>query len=250
VMLLVLRHHLLGRHLGPPAGLAGTWDRRPAGWNPGGSLEAGSARWCVHQVLPIDWVVLFASEAWWPFRRPRAYCPAVVVGCNGYARQWQVPLAAGMACTGVLIGLFDALLPTDSFNRAGIAQVVGGGRRRGTFPVALAIFVVLFFSTVWPRRRDPRTGLFAPMLTLGGGPWPGRRRSDRAVGRSGPQHRVLPGMGAFMAACARHTIDGHVPHLRPSPRILLILKPLMVGLPGSFLMARVFSQAFRSSDGA
>jgi len=89
-----------------------------------------------------------------------------------------------------------------------------------TFPVALAIFVVLFFSTESGRgARRPGTpdGGLLRSRDADAGRCLGlaAAASDRAVGRSGPQAPSgLPAWGLHGALRA-HTDDGHVPHLRP-----------------------------------
>jgi len=200
---------------GRPAGPWPDWDRRPSGWNPGGSLDL-SAGVAVHPGAAVRiWVVLFGFEAWWP-SPAEAYCRFVVVLKTALTRPPMAGATGGghALATGVADRLVRrAACRLDFINRAGIRQVVGG-RRVDHFRVALAIFVVLFFSTGLPPPPVPPADLFAPMLRWRC-PWPGRRRSDRAVGRSGPSTVVFCRHGGLqMAACARNRMTASFPHLR------------------------------------
>jgi len=95
VMLAVLVHHLRAT-LGRPAGLAGLGSATASAGSRG--TGAGAPGVAVHQVLPIDLVVLFRLRRPGGLRR-RGYCRFVVVACNGKRRQWQVPLARAWPCT-------------------------------------------------------------------------------------------------------------------------------------------------------
>ncbi|NQV11664.1 MAG: ClC family H(+)/Cl(-) exchange transporter [Cyanobacteria bacterium] len=215
-------------------GLAGLGPTA-SGWNPGGSLELERQVFPFIEVLPLDLVVLFGFGGLVAFAA-EAYCRFVVV-LQRLRRQWQVPLPAAMACTGVLIGLVDALLPTDFINRAGIRQVVVEGDV--DISRALAIFVVLFFSTGLAAAAGTPGGLFAPMLTLGGALGLAAAGLIEQWGGQAPSTVVFAGMGAFMAACARTPMTAMFLTFALT-KDLLILKPLMVACLGSFLMARVF----------
>jgi len=234
VMLLVLVTTFWADTWADLLGLAGLGPTA-SGWNPGGSLELERQVLPFIQVLPIDLVVLFGFGGLVAFAA-EAYCRFVVV-LQRLRRQWQVPLAAGMACTGVLIGLVDALLPTDFINRAGI-RPGGGGRRRGHFPCPGDLCGAVLQHRSGRRRRYPG-GLFAPMLTLGGALGLAAAGLIEQWGGQAPSTVVFAGMGAFMAACARTPMTAMFLTFALT-KDLLILKPLMVACLGSFLMARVF----------
>jgi len=199
-----------GPTLGPTLLGPGRMDRTASGWESRrqpGALERQvlpSSRFCCRSAS----VVLFGFGGLVAFAAG-GLLPLSWLVRNG-TPQWQVPLAAGIGLkTGVLIGLVDALLPTDFINRAGIPPG-GGGKATWTFPVPWRSFggrVLVLQHRSGRRRRVPPAGLFrAELLTLGC-PWPGRRRSDRAVGRSGPTAtRWCCRMGGLLAGLlARHT---------------------------------------------
>jgi len=165
---------------------------------PGGGTPSG----CGIQRLSLDWtpVLPFIPGAADPF-----WCCLFRFGACGLRREGHiaascvlqryaamaVPLARA-ACTGVLIGLVDALLPTDFINRAGIRRLVV----EGDVYISRALATLWCCSSLSVCRRPrypPR--LFAPMLTLavalGLAP-----PLDRSIGRS-PQLPWCFRHGAF-----------------------------------------------------
>jgi CIC family chloride channel protein len=185
-------------------------------------------------VRPIDLVVLFILGALVALAA-ELYC-CYVVGLNRLRLQLQIPLAATMAATGTLLGLLDALLPADFINRAGIRQAIAEGNVE--IGQALAIFLVLFFTTGLAAAAGTPGGLFAPMLTLGGALGLAGADLVEQWGPDAPNTAVFAGMGAFMAACARTPISATFLTFAIS-KDLLILKPVLVACLGSLVTARL-----------
>ena len=75
-------------------------------------------------------------------------------------------LVLRMVISGAVLGGVYACLPDGFSNTAELQHLIGGGEVG--ISKALAIFVVLFFSTGLAAASGAPGGLFAPMLTLGG----------------------------------------------------------------------------------
>ncbi|WP_399237585.1 chloride channel protein [Synechococcus sp. CS-1328] len=145
------------------------------------------------------------------------YC-RYVEGQNRLRLQLQIPLAA------------------DFINRAGIRQAIAEGNV--DIGQALAIFLVLFFSTGLAAAAGTPGGLFAPMLTLGGALGLAAADLVEQWGPDAPNTAVFAGMGAFMAACARTPISATFLTFAIS-KDLLILKPVLEACLGSLVTARL-----------
>ncbi|MFL0742088.1 MAG: chloride channel protein, partial [Prochlorococcus sp.] len=106
---------------------------------------------------------------------------------------------------------------------------------------ALAIFVVLFFSTGLAAASGAPGGLFVPMLILGGAI--GLACGDWVEVLTGhvPSTYVFAGMGAFVASCSRTPITAMFLAFALT-KDLLILKPILVASLTSFLVARLMDQ--------
>ncbi len=233
VMLLVLFTTFWADTWADLLGLAGLGPAL-AGLGPSGTLPLERQVFAFFEVRPLDLVVLFGLGALVACAA-EAYC-RFVVGLHTLRRRWRLPLAAGMAGVGVLIGLIDALLPADFINRAGIRQAVAEGDL--DISRALAIFVVLFVTTGLAAAVGTPGGLFAPMLTLGGALGLGVAGAIEQLGGAAPSTVVFACMGAFVAACSRTPITAMFLTfaLTKDP---LILKPLLVACLGGFLVAQM-----------
>jgi len=146
-------------------------------------------------------------------------------------------LVLRMVLSGAVLGGVYAALPADFRNIAGLQHLIGDGK--ADIPMALATFVVLFFSTGLAAASGAPGGLFAPMLTLGGaiglacGGW------VEALTGHVPSTYVFAGMGAFVASCSRTPITAMFLAFALT-KDLLILKPILVACLASFLVARLF----------
>ena len=237
VMLLVLVTTFWADTWADLMGLAGLVSLQPSIAEPAGgsgSFELSRQVTTYVQVRPIDLVVLFILGALVALAA-ELYC-CYVVGLNRLRLQLQIPLAATMAATGTLLGLLDALLPADFINRAGIRQAIAEGNVE--IGQALAIFLVLFFTTGLAAAAGTPGGLFAPMLTLGGALGLAGADLVEQWGPDAPNTAVFAGMGAFMAACARTPISATFLTFAIS-KDLLILKPVLVACLGSLVTARL-----------
>lgn len=233
VMLLVLFTTFWADTWADLLGLAGLGPSL-TGLSRSGTLPLERQVFAFFQVHPLDLVVLFALGAAVACAA-EAYC-RFVVGLHALRLRWQVPLAAGMAGVGVLLGLSDALLPADFINRAGIRQAESEGDL--DISRSLAIFAVLFLTTGLAAAVGTPGGLFAPMLTLGGALGLAVAEVIAQLGGAAPSTVVFACMGAFVAACARTPITAMFLTfaLTKDP---LILKPLLVACLGGFLMAQL-----------
>ncbi len=237
VMLLVLVTTFWADTWADLMGLAGLVSLQPSIAEPAGgsgSFELSRQVTTYVQVRPIDLMVLFILGALVALAA-ELYC-RYVVGLNRLRLQLQIPLAATMAATGTLLGLLDALLPADFINRAGIRQAIAEGNV--DIGQALAIFLVLFFTTGLAAAAGTPGGLFAPMLTLGGALGLAAADLLEQWGPDAPNTAVFAGMGAFMAACARTPISATFLTFAIS-KDLLILKPVLVACLGSLVTARL-----------
>ncbi|MCP9819574.1 ClC family H(+)/Cl(-) exchange transporter [Synechococcus sp. Cruz-9H2] len=233
VMLLVLFTTFWADTWADLLGLAGLGSAL-TGLSRSGTLPLEAQVFAFFEVRPLDLVVLFALGAVVACAA-EAYC-RFVVGLHALRLRWRLPLAAGMAGVGVLLGLSDALLPADFINRAGIRQAVAEGDL--DISRSLTIFVVLFLATGLAAAVGTPGGLFAPMLTLGGALGLAVAGAIAQLGAAAPSTVVFACMGAFVAACARTPITAMFLTfaLTKDP---LILKPLLVACLGGFLMAQL-----------
>ncbi|HJL68679.1 MAG TPA: ClC family H(+)/Cl(-) exchange transporter, partial [Prochlorococcaceae cyanobacterium Gl_MAG_24] len=110
-------------------------------------------------------------------------------------------LVLRMVISGAVLGGVYACLPDGFSNTAELQHLIGGGEVG--ISKALAIFVVLFFSTGLAAASGAPGGLFVPMLILGGAI--GLACGDWVEVLTGhvPSTYVFAGMGAFVASCSR-----------------------------------------------
>ena len=148
-------------------------------------------------------------------------------------------LVLRMVISGAVLGGVYACLPDGFSNTAELQHLIGGGEVG--ISKALAIFVVLFFSTGLAAASGAPGGLFAPMLTLGGAI--GLACGDWVEVLTGhvPSTYVFAGMGAFVASCSRTPITAMFLAFALT-KDLLILKPILVASLTSFLVARLMDQ--------
>ena len=167
------------------------------------------------------------------------YCRYVLVMQRKGNAWFGNHLVLRMVLSGVVLGGVYACLPEGFSNTAELQHLIGGGEAGIT--KALAIFVVLFFSTGLAAASGAPGGLFAPMLTLGGaiglacGDW-----VEIFTGHV-PSTYVFAGMGAFVASCSRTPITAMFLAFALT-KDLLILKPILVASLTSFLVARLFDE--------
>ena len=148
-------------------------------------------------------------------------------------------LVLRMVISGAVLGGVYACLPEGFSNTAELQHLIGGGEAGIT--KALAIFVVLFFSSGLAAASGAPGGLFAPMLTLGGAI--GLACGDWVEVLTGhvPSTYVFAGMGAFVASCSRTPITAMFLAFALT-KDLLILKPILIASLASFLIARLMNQ--------
>ena len=148
-------------------------------------------------------------------------------------------LVLRMVISGAVLGGVYACLPDGFSNTAELQHLIGGGEVG--ISKALAIFVVLFFSTGLAAASGAPGGLFAPMLTLGGAI--GLACGDWVEVLTGhvPSTYVFAGMGAFVASCSRTPITAMFLAFALT-KDLLILKPILIASLASFLIARLMNQ--------
>ena len=148
-------------------------------------------------------------------------------------------LVLRMVISGAVLGGVYACLPEGFSNTAELQHLIGGGE--AGIAKALAIFVVLFFSSGLAAASGAPGGLFAPMLTLGGAI--GLACGDWVEVLTGhvPSTYVFAGMGAFVASCSRTPITAMFLAFALT-KDLLILKPILVASLTSFLVARLMDQ--------
>ena len=143
-----------------------------------------------------------------------------------------------MTLSGLVLGCVYAALPDTFHNPSELKYLIGAGK--ADVGLALASFVVLFFSTGLAAGSGAPGGLFMPMLTLGGaiglacGIW------VEALTGHVPTTYVFAGMGAFVAGCS-HTPISAMFLAFALTKDLLILKPILVACLMSFLVARLFN---------
>ncbi|HGY5560475.1 MAG TPA: ClC family H(+)/Cl(-) exchange transporter, partial [Prochlorococcus sp.] len=134
-------------------------------------------------------------------------------------------LVLRMVISGAVLGGVYACLPDGFSNTAELQHLIGGGEVG--ISKALAIFVVLFFSTGLAAASGAPGGLFVPMLILGGAI--GLACGDWVEVLTGhvPSTYVFAGMGAFVASCSRTPITAMFLAFALT-KDLLILKPILI----------------------
>ncbi|MCP4973629.1 MAG: ClC family H(+)/Cl(-) exchange transporter, partial [Prochlorococcus sp.] len=142
-----------------------------------------------------------------------------------------------MVISGAVLGGVYACLPDAFSNTAELQHQIGGSE--ANISMALATFVVLFFSTGLAAASGAPGGLFAPMLTLGGAIGLASGEWLQLLTGHAPDTFVFAGMGAFVASCARTPITAMFLAFALT-KDLLILKPILVASLASFLVARLF----------
>ena len=214
------------------------------GLNPGSSGLSGSSGFQLERAytplvkfLPIDLLYLIALGA--------------VIGVlaelytrYGLAMQRQGNrwfgdrLILRMTLSGVVLGCVYAALPDTFHNPSELKHLIAAGK--ADVGLALASFVVLFFSTGLAAGSGAPGGLFMPMLTLGGAIGLACGIGVEALTGHVPTTYVFAGMGAFVAGCS-HTPISAMFLAFALTKDLLILKPILVASLTSFLVARLFN---------
>ncbi len=143
-----------------------------------------------------------------------------------------------MTLSGLVLGCVYAALPDAFHNPSELKHLIGAGK--ADISLALASFVVLFFSTGLAAGSGAPGGLFMPMLTLGGAIGLAGGIGVEALTGHVPTTYVFAGMGAFVAGCSRTPISAMFLAFALT-KDLLILKPILVACITSFLVARLFN---------
>ncbi len=147
-------------------------------------------------------------------------------------------LVLRMTLSGLVLGCVYAFLPDTFHNPTELKHLIAGGQADIT--LALASFVVLFFSTGLAAGSGAPGGLFMPMLTLGGAIGLACGSGVEALTGHVPTTYVFAGMGAFVAGCSRTPISAMFLAFALT-KDLLILKPILVACLTSFVVARCFN---------
>jgi len=142
-----------------------------------------------------------------------------------------------MTLSGLVLGCVYAALPDAFHNPSELKHLIGAGK--ADISLALASFVVLFFSTGLAAGSGAPGGLFMPMLTLGGAIGLAGGIGVEALTGHVPTTYVFAGMGAFVAGCSRTPISAMFLAFALT-KDLLILKPILVACLTSFVVARLF----------
>ena len=143
-----------------------------------------------------------------------------------------------MTLSGLVLGCVYAALPDAFHNPSELKHLIGAGK--ADISLALASFVVLFFSTGLAAGSGAPGGLFMPMLTLGGAIGLAGGIGVEALTGHVPTTYVFAGMGAFVAGCSRTPISAMFLAFALT-KDLLILKPILVACLTSFVVARLFN---------
>ena len=143
-----------------------------------------------------------------------------------------------MTLSGLVLGCVYAALPDTFHNPSELKHLIAAGK--ADVGLALASFVVLFFSTGLAAGSGAPGGLFMPMLTLGGAIGLACGIGVEALTGHVPTTYVFAGMGAFVAGCS-HTPISAMFLAFALTKDLLILKPILVASLMSFLVARLFN---------
>ena len=143
-----------------------------------------------------------------------------------------------MTLSGLVLGCVYAALPDTFHNPSELKHLIAAGK--ADVGLALASFVVLFFSTGLAAGSGAPGGLFMPMLTLGGAIGLACGIGVEALTGHVPTTFVFAGMGAFVAGCS-HTPISAMFLAFALTKDLLILKPILVASLMSFVVARLFN---------
>jgi CIC family chloride channel protein len=189
------------------------------------------------QVLPIDLVLLFGLGGLVALIA-ELYC-LFLLRLQALTSRWSQSLALKLALAGGLLGLVDSVLPDAFVNEAGIRLSVAMGEI--DVAMAVAVAVVLFFTTALAAAVGAPGGLFAPMLTLGGALGLVAVELVQLTGIDPPNTAVFAGMGAFLSATARTPITALFLVFALSKQWLL-LKPVLSACLGSVLVARLLAR--------
>jgi len=187
--------------------------------------------------LPIDLVYLIALGAVVGVLA-ELYCRYVLTMQRKGNHWFGDRLILRMTICGLVLGCVYAALPDAFHNPSELKHQIADGK--ADIGLALASFVVLFFSTGLAAGSGAPGGLFMPMLTLGGaiglacGIW------VEALTGHVPTTYVFAGMGAFVAGCSRTPISAMFLAFALT-KDLLILKPILVACLMSFVVARLFN---------
>ena len=166
------------------------------------------------------------------------YC-RLLLWLQALSLRWRRSLALKLGLAGGLLGLLDSLLPDAFVNEAGVRLSVAMGDI--DVAMAVAVAVVLFFTTALAGAVGAPGGLFAPMLTLGGALGMVAVELVELTGIDPPNTAVFAGMGAFLSATARTPITALFLVFALSKQWLL-LKPVLSACLGSVLVARLLAR--------
>ena len=214
------------------------------GLNPGSSGLSGTTGFQLERAytplvkfLPIDLLYLIALGAVVGVLA-ELYTRYVLAMQRQGNRWFGDRLILRMTLSGLVLGCVYAALPDTFHNPSELKYLIGAGK--ADVGLALASFVVLFFSTGLAAGSGAPGGLFMPMLTLGGaiglacGIW------VEALTGHVPTTYVFAGMGAFVAGGSPTPISAMFLAFALT-KDLLILKPILVASLMSFLVARLFN---------
>ena len=111
-----------------------------------------------------------------------------------------------MTLSGLVLGCVYAALPDAFHNPSELKHLIGAGK--ADISLALASFVVLFFSTGLAAGSGAPGGLFMPMLTLGGAIGLAGGIGVEALTGHVPTTYVFAGMGACLLYTSPSPRDG------------------------------------------
>ena len=213
------------------------------GLNPGSSGLSGSSGFQLERAytplvkfLPIDLLYLIALGAVIGVLA-ELYTRYVLAMQRQGNRWFGDRLILRMTLSGLVLGCVYAALPDTFHNPSELKHLIAAGK--ADVGLALASFVVLFFSTGLAAGSGAPGGLFMPMLTLGGAIGLACGIGVEALTGHVPTTYVFAGMGAFVAGCS-HTPISAMFLAFALTKDLLILKPIMVACLTSFVIARLF----------
>ena len=214
------------------------------GLNPGSSGLSGSSGFQLERAytplvkfLPIDLLYLIALGAVIGVLA-ELYTRYVLAMQRQGNRWFGDRLILRMTLSGLVLGCVYAALPDTFHNPSELKHLIAAGK--ADVGLALASFVVLFFSTGLAAGSGAPGGLFMPMLTLGGAIGLACGIGVEALTGHVPTTYVFAGMGAFVAG-GSHTPISAMFLAFALTKDLLILKPILVASLTSFLVARLFN---------
>ena len=214
------------------------------GLNPGSSGLSGSSGFQLERAytplvkfLPIDLLYLIALGAVIGVLA-ELYTRYVLAMQRQGNRWFGDRLILRMTLSGLVLGCVYAALPDTFHNPSELKHLIAAGK--ADVGLALASFVVLFFSTGLAAGSGAPGGLFMPMLTLGGAIGLACGIGVEALTGHVPTTYVFAGMGAFVAG-GSHTPISAMFLAFALTKDLLILKPILVASLMSFLVARLFN---------